>query len=403
MRKKVLVSAFACDPFKGSEPSYGWNWSVGLVREGFEVHTLTQINHRENIEKHLKVENLHFHYIGLPSLLERLYTFSQSTMYIYYLLWQWKAYRVAKKLNQQISFDRIHHVTWGSLQQGSFLYKLGIPFIFGPVGGGQHAPVAFKDYFLHYWDEEKKRKKVSDLLFHFNPACKSMLKKAETVLVSNQDTLQLANKGGARNVFLTLDAALPKSFFPEHFISRDPQSGCLKLLWVGRFLPRKGVLLILEVMNKLKAYPGITLTIVGDGQMGEAVRGKYQEYGLQNNVKLLGSVPFEEVRGYYATHDAFFFTSLRESGGVQLVEAMAFGLPIITIDLHGQGQIVSDETGIKIPMNTPAIVIDDLKQAIIDLSNDHERYKRLSKAAYTFAKEQNWDSKIHEIVKQFYV
>jgi len=401
--KKILLSAFACDPFRGSEPSYGWNWSVGLIREGYEVHTFTQINHRESIEKHPTIEHLHFHYIGLPSFLERLYTYSQSTMYIYYLLWQWKAYREAKKLHKQIGFDRIHHVTWGSLQQGSFLYKLKVPFIFGPAGGGQHAPEAFKDYFLHYWAEEKKRKKVSDLLFHFNPACKSMLKKAETVLVSNQDTLQLANKGGARNVYLTLDAALPKSFFPEHFISRKPKAGHLKLLWVGRFLPRKGVLLILEVMNRLKEYPNITLTIVGDGQMGEAAKEKHFEYGLENSVKLLGSVPFDEVRGYYASHDAFFFTSLRESGGVQLVEAMAFGLPIITIDLHGQGQIVSNETGIKVPMNSPDIVINDLKQAIIDLSNDPERYKRLSNAAYTFAKEQNWNSKIHEIVKRFYV
>jgi glycosyltransferase involved in cell wall biosynthesis len=401
--KNILVSAFACDPYNGSEPSYGWNWSVGLIREGYEVHTFTRIIHKENIENHPKVDHLHIYYIGFPFQLERLYAFSQPTMYLYYLLWQWKAYRKAKKLHLQIDFERIHHVSWGSLQQGSFLYKLNVPFIFGPAGGGQHAPESFKEYFLHHWKTEKNREKVSRLLFRFNPACKSMLKKAETVLVSNQETLQLANEGGAQNVFLTLDAALPKSFFPKSFISRQPQSGQMKLLWVGRFLPRKGLLLILDIMNKLREYAGITLTIIGDGQMGKEIREKHREYGLQNSVKLLGAVPFEEVRGYYASHDAFLFTSLRESGGIQLVEAMAFGLPVITIDLHGQGQIVTNETGIKVPMNSQEIVINDFKQAIIDLSNDTERYKSLSHAAYIFAKKQNWDSKIHEIVKQFYL
>jgi hypothetical protein len=80
-------------------------------------------------------------------------------MYLYYILWQWMAYRLAKKLNQSLGFYRAQHVSWGSIQLGSFLYRLDVPFIFGPAGGGQHAPDAFKEYFLEHWSAEEKRKK----------------------------------------------------------------------------------------------------------------------------------------------------------------------------------------------------------------------------------------------------
>jgi glycosyltransferase involved in cell wall biosynthesis len=400
--KKILLSAFMCDPYSGSEAGYGWSWSEGLVREGFEVHCITRTIHKKSIEKHPEINNLKIHYVSLPFGLERFYTLSQVTMYIYYILWQWKAYRKARQLNKRYRFDRVHHVTWGSIQQGSFLYKLNIPLIFGPAGGGQQASVKFKDYFLNHWTAEEKREKVSKFLVRYNPACKNMLQSARAVLVSNIDTYELAKKAGGKNIFITLDTALPESFFPEKYILHKPKRGQLKLLWIGRFLPRKGILLVLDVMNALKAHPEITLTIVGDGEMRQAADEKYLELGLQQTVTFTGTIPYHQVQEYYASHEAFFFTSLRESGGVQLVEAMAYGLPVITLDIHGSAEIVNEFTGIKIPLSEPKLVIEALAKAIVELSNDTTRYHSMSLAAHQFACEQTWEKKIKDIVEKYY-
>jgi glycosyltransferase involved in cell wall biosynthesis len=372
-----------------------------LVHHGFEVHTITRNINRESVEKHGPVPGLTVHYLQLPIGLERLYSFSQTTMYLYYILWQWMAYRLAKKLNNLLGFHWVHHVSWGSIQLGSYLYRLNVPFIFGPVGGGQFAPEAFKEYFLQYWSAEGKRKKVSRLLLKYNPGCRRMLKRAHAVLVSNQDTQEIAEAAGACNIVSMLDAALPDTFFPSKFIKRFPRIDKIKLLWVGRFLPRKGILLTLEVMHVLKSYSGITLTIVGDGPMRTVAELKVHEYGLQDQVTFVGAVPFSEVRDYYANHDVFFFTSLRDSGPSQLIEAMAFNLPVVTLDLHGQGQIISPETGIKIVISTPKVVVQQLADAIVDLSNDPKRYSDLSRAAYLFAKKQTWKNKINAIVARF--
>ena len=342
------------------------------------------------------------HYLQLPLGLERLYGFSQPTMYLYYMLWQWLAYRLAKKLNQSLGFYRTQHVSWGSLQFRLFLYRLDVPFIFGPAGGGQNAPGAFKEYFLEHWPVEERRNKVSRVLLKYNPACKQMLKQAHAVLPANLDTQAMAESAGARNMIPMLDFALTETFFSPEFIVRCPSIGQMKLLWVGRLLPRKGILLILEVMHALKRYPGITLTIVGDGPMRAAADLKVHELGLERQVTFVGAVPLSEVREYYAKHDAFVFTTLRDSGPGQLIEAMAFNLPVITLDLHGQGQIITAEIGIKIAMNRPKLVVQQLADAIVDLSNDPQRYSALSHAAYLFAKKQTWKNKINTVVERCY-
>jgi glycosyltransferase involved in cell wall biosynthesis len=400
--KKVLISAFACQPNKGSEFSNGWNWPVRLANMGFEVHCITLLSHRPFIETVEVPSNLHFHYVQMPLRLQAMHKWSQATMYLHYVLWQRLAYKHAKKLHKKLKFDVVHHVSWGSIQMGSFLYKLDAPFIFGPAGGGQKAPEAFKKYFMGWWSAEVKREKVADWLISNNPACKKMLRKAYSVIVANRETMDLVKSIGAKNCSIAFDHAVPDNFFPEAFIPKAPEPGKLKLVWVGRFMPRKALLMTLDVMARLKNYPNITLTVLGDGEMKDEVVKKIKEDGLENTVELKGMVPFEEVRNYYSSHDVFFFNSLRDSGPSQLIDAMAFGLPVVTINLHGQGSIVSDATGIRVECDTPEIAIDGLEKAIIYLYNNPERITEMSKAAYEFARKQTWSSRLETLVKEHY-
>lgn len=400
--KKILLSAFACDPTEGSEPSYGWNWAVGLAERGFEVHCLTREASRAGISTVQLPRNLKFTYVRLPFGLERLYSTSQLTQYLYYIIWQWRAYKTAVTLHNAKKFDMVHHITFGSLQMGSFMYRLDIPLVFGPAGGGQIAPIAFKEYFGEAWSAEERRNRASRLLLRFNPACKTMLKKASVVLAANEETLHVAESNGAKKVSLALDVGLPDRFFPEDSSRRVRQNGRLKLLWVGRLMPRKGVMLLLEVMKELKDYPGITLTVVGDGVMKDVLLDGIGNFSLERTVSWEGWVPFAEVRKYYSDHDVFLFTSLRESGGLQLVEAMAFGMPAVALDLHGPGLIVDSDRGIKCECRTPAVAIERLKAAILELYENPTLVKNLSVGASKFAESQAWDKRIDAIIDRYY-
>jgi glycosyltransferase involved in cell wall biosynthesis len=212
----------------------------------------------------------------------------------------------------------------------------------------------------------------------------------------------MAESKGARNVFISLDTALPETFFPDELQVRKPEAGKLRLLWIGRFLPRKGILLLVDVMKALKGYTGISLTVVGDGEMRDAFREKVKEFSLQEIVYWKGAVPYDQVKEFYSNHDVFIFTSLRDSGGLQLVEAMAYGLPVVTLNLHGQAIIVNDETGIRCKCETPDIAIEELKNAVIELQQNPSRVSQMSLAAFEFAKKQTWTIKIAEISRKYY-
>lgn len=401
--KKIILSAYACDPSKGSEAGNGFNWARKTAELGYEVYCLTTIGGKPGITAAANLPtNLTFVFVEMPSWLNTFYHRSTLGMYLHYLVWQWQAYRKANKLHKHLKFDLAHHVTWGSLQQGSFLHKLKIPFIFGPAGGGQASPEAFQKYFHQHWATEVKREKMSVLLQRFNPACKPMIKNAEVILATNQDTLQLAKNLGGKKVIHVFDAALPNTFFPKEVPEVILDQKELKLLWVGRFLPRKGILLVLEVMERLKANPNISLTVVGDGEMKKLFLDTIDSLQLHKQVTWVGKVPFSEVQGYYQSHDAFFFTSLRDSSPAQLIEAMAYGLPIITLDLHGQGLMVTNETGFKATVENPTKTKDELVAFITKLQRDRILLHGLSKAAYAFALEQTWDKKIKRIVDEYY-
>ena len=127
-----------------------------------------------------------------------------------------------------------------------------------------------------------------------------------------------------------------------------------------------------------------------------------KDFDLSETVFLTGSVSHEKVKDYYASHDVFFYTSLRDSCPAQLIEAMAYSLPIVTLNLHGQAIIVSDETGIRCSAETPEKTILELREAILKLYNNPVLLNQMSENAYEFAKKQTWDKKIELIVSEYY-
>ena len=123
--KKVLLSAYACSPIRGSEPGNGWSWAMNLALKGYEVWCMTNVEDRDVIIKEkarLGLPNLHFVFVNLGFGIDKHFLDTSSKkIYVHYLLWRKKAAQEALKLHAKIHFDIAHHVTFGSFQQGTFL------------------------------------------------------------------------------------------------------------------------------------------------------------------------------------------------------------------------------------------------------------------------------------------
>ncbi len=402
--KKIIVSAYACIPDRGSEEGNGWYYSSLVSQQGYQVWCLTREVGKESIEQKLAQiphPHLTFAYVKVPRWVDKAYHWGLPGMYFHYLYWQWAAWRVAHQLDKKHRFDLVHHVSYTSLQLGSFMYKLKRPFIYGPVGGGQEAPATMRRYFKHYWLKEKMRSVVSHLMLRFNPGCYQSVRQASYVLAWNEDTRRMIQSLGRTQAVAKEFGGVGASFIPPEPICR-PAHDALQLVWIGRLMPRKALELSLHGFSKVNPQLPIHLTIVGDGEMGKYIPEYIATYRLEKRVTWVGKVDYEQVKDYYRKADVFLFTSLRDTGPAQLMEAMAYSLPVVTLDLHGQAELVDHSTGIRVPVADPETVASDLAKAIEWMYYNEDKRADMGRNAFRFAQQQNWEAKVSHITQKYY-
>jgi glycosyltransferase involved in cell wall biosynthesis len=385
----ILLSAYACRPNAGSEPGCGWNWAIHLALAGCEVYLFTAGRNREAITAYLRdnpCPALYPHYIDVP------WMDPMSSGAKHYLLWQLITVRKAKELAKQISFDVAHHVSYGSVHFPTQLWRLGIPTIFGPVGGGQTTPESLLPYFGSSEKSERKRTSITRMLPRIW-LYRAWMKRMSVVLAANNDTRMLVEKTGCARVQLLCDTGVR-----QDFRSKAPRTfedaAKVRLLWVGRFLPRKGLPLALDALAN--AHPEVHLTLVGDGLPVETVERMIAERSLTDRVHWAGKrLSWLQVREAYASHDALLFTSLRDSFGSQNLEAMCVGLPVITLNLSGARDLIPEETALKVPVGVSIQeTVQNLSQAInCFASMSLESRNKMSEFAWRHAAGFSWTAR----------
>jgi glycosyltransferase involved in cell wall biosynthesis len=392
----ILMTAYACHPSMGSEHGNGWNWPTHVAARGHEVTVLTTPASHDAVEAELHERprpGLSFEYVPVPAWPLRLgWTVGSA---LQYLLWQEAAAARAARLHAQRPFDLLHHVSYGSLLGGSRLHRVGPPVVFGPIGGGQTAPPAFARYFGRYWRKEMLRTLLVRHGWCLSRAAVGTVRTA-VVLAANRETAALARRMGARRIEAMLDVGLPEDSFPEELPER-PRRDRLELLWVGRILPRKGLDLCLDVVERCAAELPVRLTIVGDDYPAQPVLDHERLRRLGDLVEWRGSLPWSDVAEAYRDADAFLFTSLRDSCGVQLLEAMTWGLPVITLDHQGAALLVPDEAGFKVPVTTPSATVAALVDAVGRLAKSEELRRRMGEAAFAAARQFTWERRVEDM------
>ncbi len=244
-------------------------------------------------------------------------------------------------------FDVMHHVSWGSLHLGSKLWRLPVPLVYGPIGGGQTAPSQYRRYFGRDWPVEMLRTFATTSLLRLTVRGRETVRNAAITLVTNSATAQACQRLGARDVRYMLAEGLPQEWIVA---DRKRPTGTPVVLWVGRLLPRKAPMLALETFAELRRTTHARLVVAGDGPLLPQLREMVQRLGLEEDVELLGRVPWPDMTSLYDAATAFLFTSLRDSSGSQFLEALGRGLPAVALDHHGIGDAAVGSAAVKVPL-----------------------------------------------------
>ena len=329
-----------------------------LAARGIEVHVLVAKRNQEPIEAGLRlnpVPNLHFTYVPVP------YDWAKKSEAIHYMCWQLAALNAARELAGRFRFQVAHHVTYASVHVPSQLWRLGIPVV---LGRGRRSDRSGKDVeVLRSGETPEQMRSALTKALKWSPLHRHWLKQMSFVLAANQDTLHIVRALGCKNTSLMCDTAISADYFAHGPRSFEELSGAFKLLWVGRMLTRKALPLALDAVREVRQ--NVTLTIAGDGIDPSVVHQMIRDRNLQHRVFWKGSrLTGTELRTAYAEHDAMLFTSLRDSFGSQVLEAMAMGLPIITLDLHGAHDWVPNDASLKAEVGTPEETVRNFADAI---------------------------------------
>ncbi len=187
---RILLSAYACEPGRGSEPALGWGWATELARAGHQVWVLTRADNRPAIERDALAADpkLNFVYFDLAAWAQRCR--KGLGKILYYVLWQWCAVRHIRKRFPALPFDVVQHVTYASGRYPSFMASLGIPFYFGPVSGGETVPRRMRSSFSFAQRCRERLRDLSNFVVPRDPVMRWVFQRADKLLVT-PDTLSL--------------------------------------------------------------------------------------------------------------------------------------------------------------------------------------------------------------------
>ena len=362
---KVLISAYACEPGKGSEPEVGWQLALHMAKF-HDITVVTRANNQPTIEKGLATYDgpqPQFIYYDLPQWVLAL---KRRGMWIaiYYIFWQLGVrFHVRKQLG---SFDLIHHATFNSFRQPGSWWFCPKPVVLGPLGGGQICPWRFLPWFRTQilYELFRSLSVVNSFIF---PHIYLSFFFADKILIANKDTGQCVPWLFRGKIERMLETGMTEEQIAESKPERN-WSG-VRFLWISRLDKMKGGELAIRAFAQAASkFPGMTLTVVGGGPEEKPLRRLIRTLALEKSVIWQGRVPKAQITDFIQRHDAFVFTSLRDTSGNVVLEAMAVGLPVVTFRHHGAVEITTDETALRVPITSRSETLTQMSNAMLTLA-----------------------------------
>lgn len=392
----TLLTCYAVNPYKGSEDGTGWNILMSIAKNN-KVIAITRENNQPAIDKYFaenKVEhadNIQFEYFDLPYYL-RFWKKKSRGALLYFYLWQIGIIFFIKA--KKFKFDIVHHLNFHSDWMPSFLWLLGKPFVWGPIG---HHPKIPRDFILN--TSGRKGLLIDRLKWYakctfwkFSPSLYMTKKKASKILCINSSVEKVLSLPKDKVVVLPAVATQSPPNLPR--ITDEFQ-----VISIGRFVPLKGFDLTLESFARSYfqqdevTQSKMRLILIGKGPMKTRLSVLAQELNIDHAVTFIDWIDRKDLDQYFANASAFLFPS-HEGAGMVVPEALSFGVPTICLDNIGPGESINSSCGFAIKTESRREAIIKLGDALSLLIKDTELQTKLSAGATErFETMFTWDRK----------
>ena len=409
-RLRVLMNAYACYPGSGSEPAVGWFTATEMAAH-HDVWVVTYEGWRARVEAELAerpVPGLRVAYAALPFEPARHVVEGRPRSgvreQVHYVAWQWAAARVMRRLHRQVAFDLAHHVTYVKYWAPSAVRAVGVPYVWGPVGGGEATPPAFYDALSDEGAAYERRRDRAQALSERLPSVRATCQGAALAFGTTEATAARLRALGSTPVEVRSAIGLTREEIARLAAIPGPADAPARFVTIGRHLAWKGFAFAVDAFALAAqdpAFDGAELWMIGDGPERQRLEAAARAQGLADRVRFLGRIPRDEVLRRLGESRALVHPSLHDSGGGVCLEAMAAGRPVVGLDLGGTTVHVGD-TGLLVPAVTPAQAVRDLADALLALAADAGLARDLGERARQRAARFDWADKAADLAARYW-
>jgi glycosyltransferase involved in cell wall biosynthesis len=368
---RILLVAPNISRSMGGEAAKALRIFESLRDLGIEVAQITHARVREEMQAY--DADLPIHYVEDSPLQVWLYRLKLDWL----LQWvgSWLLHRKAAEVAKTFHPHLIHFTSPISPTVPYFRMK-GVPTVIGPLNGNILHPPAFAD-------RETLSKRLGALLLWPVQKISGLLFKgkqhARLLVSGGERTVKALELGGCsrHQMTMTLDSGVDELLERGERLKHEGVN--MRFVFMGRLIRYKGCDLVIEALAKV---PGATLDIIGDGPERERLTLLSEQLGLANRVNFVGWLPagapqFERL----STYRAFLFPSLAEANGIEVQEAMMFGLPVVAVDWGGPGELLNPDISVLISPTDKPTVVSGLAHAMEHLGRDGKAADLISAAA----------------------
>jgi glycosyltransferase involved in cell wall biosynthesis len=176
----------------------------------------------------------------------------------------------------------------------------------------------------------------------------------------------------------------------------------LRVGFVGRLVPLKGVDMLLEALAPFIREGRVTVNIYGDGPEASGLRDLISRESIGSGAILRGWVPHQELAGLLSQDHMLIFPSIREFGGGVVLEAMALGVVPVVVNYGGPGELVTPETGFAVPLGSRQEIVAGIRLIVQGVLDRPESLDGLRQAGIERVKQHfTWDAKADKILEVY--
>ena len=397
---KVLIIAYAVDPYQGSEPGVGWNF-VKRICNFTELAVVTESKFQKNIEKYINsdecsesIKNIKWSYIPRyrNKFLRKLWP---PIYYSWYNKWHLAVFNKYKSSIRE--YDVVHNLTLCGFREMGFLYKLkDVNWVWGPVGGSTNTPMSLLlNVHFSSWFYYVSRNIWNYFQFRFNSRIHEISKTEVKLISATEDVYKdFKNVHGLNSIIIPEVGSLNVDIST---ISKNHN----QLIWVGTLNGGKGLNILLLALSKLDVSLKWNLLVIGEGRLNNYYTKLTKKLNIQSRINFLGKLSHDETKVKLYQSQIAIITSIKDLTSTVLMEYIEAELSVIAPEYSGFKIIRETKSGSLIPIKNRKLIVNKFREEIQKrlISDKLKQTEALN--SIKWKDKLSWDSKIKQILNYY--